>query len=60
MRSTSVTAVVEISSEWKYRRRVAAAYSKVYTVGSHIEKKKENKRRRDVKGSGREIGDRDC
>lgn len=42
----SVTAVVEISTDCKYRHRAAAGYSKVYAAGSHIEKEKEQEEER--------------
>lgn len=42
----SVAAAVEISSQLKCRRRVAAGYSKVCTVGSHREKEREQEEKR--------------
>ncbi len=42
----SDTAVVEISSQLKYRHKAVTGYSRVCTVGSHMEKEREQEEER--------------
>lgn len=48
-----MTAVVEISLEWKCRPRSTTGCSAMYTVGSHIEKeRKKNKKQEEERLKG--------